>query len=247
MPGRKYIIEVCEEAPVELIVNNIKLAMFLCTPQNLEDLAVGYLYNNGFISSQGDILNLSVDKSKNIKKVYIKTRNSITTKKHSFNDVIYSIFNSGSMADKRDKNHSQKPFFNISLRKLQVMARKIFKNAPLYNKTGGVHSASLVKDDKIIVFCEDIGRHNALDKVTGRAFCMGLDISQYAIISSGRIASDMVLKIAAANIPLIASRSITSSLALQIAKRLGITLIGRIAREQPIVYTHPWRVEYDGV
>lgn len=228
-------MEVCEEAPVQLIVNGENLTTFMCTPQELYDLAIGYLYNRRLISARDDILDCNISQSNNMKKIHVDTKTTITKQSFSIDDIIIKAL--------RSKTHQNNSSFSISQNKIQTMAKKIFENMPLYKKTGGVHSASLVNSEQIVISREDIGRHNALDKVIGKALVMDLDLSNYAIITSGRIAADMILKIGVSFIPLIASRSIPSSLALKIAKMQGITMVGRILKSKPFIYTYPERIK----
>jgi FdhD protein len=139
----------------------------------------------------------------------------------------------------------------------------MFSRAILYRETGGMHCAALAADltarttgtpaaaegksdlpegTSYFIVREDVGRHNAVDKVLGRAFMDRVDFSASCILTSGRIAADMILKAAAAKVPVIVSRSIPTTTAFEIAQTAGITLIGRIGSEAPHIYCGPERV-----
>ncbi len=89
---------------------------------------------------------------------------------------------------------------------------------------------------------EDVGRHNAMDKILGRAFMDRADFSSACVLTSGRIAADMILKAVAAGVPVVVSRSIPTTTAFEIAEAAGVTVVGRIGDANPIVYTHPERI-----
>jgi FdhD protein len=139
----------------------------------------------------------------------------------------------------------------------------MFSRALMYRETGGMHCAALAVDlssraasspaakaqseeapegTSYFVVREDVGRHNAVDKVLGRAFMHGVDFSASCILTSGRIAADMILKAVAAKVPVVVSRSIPTTTAFEIAEKAGVTVVGRIGSEQPLVYCGSVRI-----
>jgi FdhD protein len=114
--------------------------------------------------------------------------------------------------------------------------------ADQYRYTGGVHSAGLAAGDELVAHCEDIGRHNAVDKVVGRALLAGVDFHATALLATGRLSSEMVWKAARAGVPVVTSLSIPTDLARDIAEAAGITLVGRILSARPWVYTYRERL-----
>jgi FdhD protein len=107
----------------------------------------------------------------------------------------------------------------------------------VHKQTGGVHSVGLFAAKETICIAEDVGRHNALDKVIGYGLERGIDFSAVFAASTGRISSEMVLKCARANIPLILSRGATTSLAIEIARKAALTLIGFVRGNRMNIYT----------
>ena len=236
---------VFEEAPVKLVVNGKTLVTFMCTPQALDELAVGYLYSLGHISGLEDIESYRV--SKDLEKVSVCTKDVLPAEQYSLDHVLSTADGTGSLfLEKLSQNQRVNSNFTINQSKLQDLSRQMKAAAVLYKETGGVHCAGLANESKLVAWREDIGRHNAIDKVIGEALFIGADLSQHFIITTGRLAAEMVLKAAAGRTPLMVSRSIPSNLAVEFAEKLGITLVGRAFGPHPVVYTHPWRVTTKG-
>jgi FdhD protein len=116
----------------------------------------------------------------------------------------------------------------------------------IYRTTGGVHSAVLCDTGNIIVFSEDIGRHNAVDKIFGECILNGITTDDRIIITSGRVSSEIVLKIARRNVPIIVSKSAPTDLGVRLADNLGVTLVGFVRGRRMNVYTHAGRITTDG-
>jgi formate dehydrogenase assembly factor FdhD len=127
------------------------------------------------------------------------------------------------------------------LDQLAAWAGEMFAAAELYRKTGGLHVAALVCGSAFIAR-EDVGRHNAVDKVLGRGFLDDIDFPASVLLTSGRIAADMAMKAVNAGVPVLVTRSIPTTEAYAIAIERGLTLVGRIQSRNPIVYTSPERL-----
>jgi FdhD protein len=130
---------------------------------------------------------------------------------------------------------------NFCLEDLNALSKQMFGAAELYRKTGGMHIAALAAKpasaEGYFVAREDVGRHNAVDKVLGRGFLDGVEFRRATLLTSGRIAADMVIKAGVAGIPLIASRSIPTTEAYRLALERHIVLVGRMGSAEPIVYS----------
>jgi FdhD protein len=105
-----------------------------------------------------------------------------------------------------------------------------------------VHSAALCDTKSILVFSEDIGRHNAIDKVFGECLLKDIPIHDRLLVTSGRVSSEILSKAAKRRIPLLISKSAPTNLGVQLANEVGITLIGFVREKRMNVYTHRWRV-----
>jgi FdhD protein len=120
--------------------------------------------------------------------------------------------------------------------------RSLQDKAAMFKETGGVHSAAVADLDRIIFFCEDIGRHNAVDKIAGQCLVDGVSLEDKVLITSGRLSSEMLLKAAKLQLPLLISRSAPTSLSIELAEALNITLVGFVRGRRMNIYTHAWRV-----
>ena len=118
----------------------------------------------------------------------------------------------------------------------------MFDRAVLRRETGGMHSAGLADRNGLRWFYEDVGRHNAVDKVIGRGLVDGVNFSRCCLICSGRIAAEMAAKTIAAGIPIFASRSMPTTAAYEMAIEKGLTMIGRCSSPSPVVYSMGERV-----
>lgn len=234
---------ICSEAPVNLIVNNQKVITFMCTPLDLEDLALGHLYTRGMMKNIDELLGIGVC-SENKKVTVILNKKIEESEEDSyFPNILLTSCGSGSTFDetkfKSDFLKTEK-FFELEKIKKSFVA--LLENAVIYKKTGGMHCALIGVEGKNYIR-EDIGRHNAVDKVIGTVLKEKGNLEESFIISTGRISVDMVLKAATLRIPVVSSRSIASDLAIEIANRVGITLIGRINSVDPIIYTYEGRIK----
>jgi FdhD protein len=109
-------------------------------------------------------------------------------------------------------------------------------HATEYKRTGGIHAAALTDGSRVLFLSEDIGRHNAVDKVIGRGLLAGVSFGSTQLITTGRISSDIVMKTARAGIPVVISLSVATSLAADLARAAGILLVGRGALPEPVIY-----------
>jgi FdhD protein len=234
-------LNICEEAPVDLIINGEKVVTFMCTPSHLKELAVGHLFSNGTIDNLEDIYTIGA--CDDMRKVFITSRENNNSSGFQLNNVLASSCGSGAQFTEKflekPKNESE---FKISMIKTIQLAKEMFSKADLYKRYGGMHCASLSDGDKILALREDVGRHNAVDKVIGKGVLIGTDFHSSMIMTTGRISTDMILKAVNIGSPIIVSRSIPTTLTLEIAEKLGITIVGRVISNRPIIYTYKERI-----
>lgn len=230
----------CSEVPVQVLYNGREASVLLCTPDDLIELAVGWLYSQGLIEDPKEINSLGIcdDKSQ----VFIRTDCDRWIEKKGWRKALSSGCGGGAMLVSALKQ-VVKPIATrlpCTTEEIKRNMQELIGQGELYKETGGMHSACLANGKEgILHLSEDIGRHNAVDKVIGKGLTRHLDFSEYYLLTTGRISAEIVLKATRAGIPSIASLSIVSTLALEIAFLAGISLIGRALSKSPIVYTEP--------
>lgn len=238
---------VVREFPVTIVFNNEELVTMLCTPKNLEYLAVGFLTSEGFLGTKDEIKKIMVDGVRGV--VRVETQGD----KEIVSDVLFKrVISSGcgrgasfySAADvASQKVESQ---MEISTNEIFDLVNEFQHGSQLYLATGGVHSAALCDRQSILVFSEDIGRHNAVDKIFGECLLKDIPTDDRVIITSGRISSEILHKVAKRGIPIIISVSQPTNLGVRIADNLGITLISSVRGKRMNVFTNNWRVLING-
>jgi FdhD protein len=234
---------VAEEVPLTLKVNGEEFITLLCTPLDLEDLCSGFLFTNGLITQSQDVENIVIDQER-------WTANITLRKESKVKDLVFKrLYTSGcgrgalfyNVADiiHRSRNTSALKMAVLKVKEIMLSFQKM---SQLYLKTGGVHSAGLSTKENIFIFREDIGRHNALDKVIGRGLQDGIDFSKALMVTSGRISSEVLLKVQKCGIPIIISRSAPTNQAIKLAKDMGITLVGFARGNRMNVYSAEQRI-----
>jgi FdhD protein len=120
--------------------------------------------------------------------------------------------------------------------------KQLQSHMELYRAAGGVHASALADAGKLLVVSEDIGRHNTLDKIQGECLLRGLSTRDRLLLSTGRVSSEMILKAARMQVPIVVSRTSPTERAVRLARDLGITVIGYVRGGRFTVYSHPERL-----
>ena len=220
---------VAREITLTVVLNNRDKANLLCSPSKLEYLAVGFLCSQGILKSKDQVRKIEFDQKEGV--IYIET---------------VGATGSFSSAEKGLPPHVPGPItanhLRISPRQISSLMKNFMSRSSTFKATGGVHSVALCKGDDILIFSEDIGRHNAIDKVLGERLLKNIPLEECSIATTSRISSGILLKIARQNIPVIISKSAPTDLGVRLADAAGITLIGFARGERMNVYSHSWRV-----
>jgi FdhD protein len=203
---------VVAEFPLSLTINGKALATAMITPTMEKEFIVGHLFGQGIIDSAGDLASIVVDGH--------KAEITLATKQR--------------VARKSQKVHS---VFTATTEDIFTGVKAILKSA-VFKETEAVHSAGLFKAKaEVICIADDIGRHNALDKVIGYGMLNGVDFGNTFVASTGRIPSEMVLRCCNANVPIIASKGIATSMAIEIARKAKLTIVGMVRGDGMIIYS----------
>lgn len=235
------------ELPLTIIVNNKELTTLLCSPTDLKYLAIGFLASEGLIKDKAEIKKIIVDEKRGVARVEAVENKELAP------DVFKRLITSGcgrgvsfySAADvqEQSKVKSQTTISNVEV---FTLVREFQHRSQVFKTTGGVHSAALCDTKNILVFNEDIGRHNAIDKIFGECMLTDIPTDDRIIITSGRVSSEILLKVAKRNIPILISKSAPTNLGVRLANGLGVTLIGFVRGERMNVYASGWRVTTNG-
>ena len=233
---------VSRELALTIILDDQELATLLCSPTELEYLAIGFLFSEGLVGGRDEVKKITVDERRGV--VWVETREG---KERASQARRRRLITSGaygfSSARGRTKVDSQ---LQIAAARVLVLVRRFQVRSRLFRETGGAHSAALCDERRILVFSEDIGRYNALDKVLGRCLLDGIPVVSRIMMTTGRVSSGMVLKVSSMAIPILVSRSAPTDLGVRLARDLGITLVGFARGEKMNVYTAGWRIVTGG-
>jgi FdhD protein len=236
-----------EEYPITLIVNGYEIAVFQLTISDLVDWTYGYLFSEGFIEKVEDIEVLQVSEEKGT--IYVTLREGFEGDKFFSKKKHYTAgcgrgVTFFSMTDVKSirKIDSKKTYpLSYLLKKRSQFAQ----SSPMYLETGGMHGACIVQEDGSIVVREDIGRHNAVDKIIGYALRKRLNSQNLILLTTGRISYEMLSKAAKFGFAVIGSRTAATKQAVQLAKFLNIEIVGYLRGKMAIQYTSFGRVIND--
>lgn len=236
-----YQPKIVEEAPVHMFINGTKHITFMCSPQNLKELAIGYLYSS---RNCDPALIQAIDVCSSKRRIDVSVSGELGSMK-DVNAVLSSTVGSSFFTEDFSHWPAIDSSLTIKMDKAVALAEKMFEDVVLYKAHGAVHVSALSDTDKLLVLMEDIGRHNSVDKIIGYALLNNIDMKKCCIITSGRVPLDMILKVLNAQISILVSRSTPSTLAYEVAVQKGITVVGRILRGKEI-FTHPHRIIENG-
>jgi len=238
--------QVVKESPFTIFLNKEELLTLLCTPKYLDYLALGFLLSEGFIKKIDDVKSIKLLEEEGFVEIETKNKSTIANKLLGKRTMTTGCGKGTTFYNVVDSFNSKK--VNSTMRVLSVdlieIINKFNKSSNLFLSTGGVHSASLSDGKELLLFHEDVGRHNAIDKIIGEAFIKDINLLDKFIITSGRISSEMLIKASKREIPMIVSRSAPTDLAINLGKQLGITIVGFARGNRMNIYTNEQRIVF---
>ena len=231
-------VPVVQEGPLSLYVNGQELVTLLCTPSKVDALVVGFLSFEGIIQGLEDIQSLTVLEDEGFAEVHL-TSDFVPPRRRVHTSgcgggVTFSLETHRSAALLDDTTVDPKSLFPL--------IRELYLEAHSYRESRGIHAAALADGEKLLIVTEDVGRHNAIDKICGEAMLRGIPTAGKILLSTGRISSEMLRKGAHMGTPIVVSRTSATTLSIELAKRLGLTLIGYVRGDSFYVYSHPERL-----
>jgi FdhD protein len=236
-----------DEYPITLLINSCEIAVFQLTKYNLDDWTYGYLFSEGFIQDANDIESIVVNEEVGSISVSLHSafdEEQVFSKKKHYTAGCGRGVTFFSMTDvKNFEKISAVKSYPLSF--LLKKRSEFTQNSPLYLETGGMHGACVVKEDGTMEIREDIGRHNAVDKIIGFCLRNRLQPDRLILLTTGRVSYEMLSKAAKFGFPVIASRTAATKQAVQLAKYLNIEVIGYLRGKMAMIYTRAGRVEND--
>jgi len=232
--------ETIVEMPVSLTVNGEVWLTFMCTPVDLEALAVGFLYNEGLIQKMDEVADVKVCEHGDNVDVWLTHAVEQPKSWRRTSGCTGGVTAVDLLAKPNVSLHGADPEFKPE--EIERFIEMLFEAQVLYRKTGGVHTSVLSDGKKALVSAEDIGRHNTLDKIAGLCLMNNIWPQVRILMTTGRISSEMLQKAAQLQVPILISRTSPSSLSIEMAERYGITLIGYARKHRFNVYSNPQRL-----
>lgn len=238
--------EVAAEYPLTILVNRREMATIVCSPTHLEELVLGFLTAEGVLRRDEPIEDFYVIREEGI---------AVVTAPEREGALEQEMFGKRYVGSCCGKSRTGFYFFNdartarpvggglsLTLEDCFSLMDRLQAASPLFARTGGVHNAALATPDGLESVRTDIGRHNTLDKLYGWALRAGVPLAERVVVFSGRISSEVLLKVAKMGCPVLLSKSAPTDLALSMADELGITTAGFLRKERVNVYTHTERI-----
>jgi FdhD protein len=224
---------VAVEVTIDLFVNRIHMAAILATPEMLDELALGYLICEGIVKSSKEIKDIHIDG----RTIHVE----IEPSEHI--ELWRELRSSGCVGVRWDENEAISVDSDAVFNRDAIKKSLRFLESDIYKKTRGTHAACLVNNrGKCMIKAIDVGRHNAFDKVVGRACIEGIDLRYHFLFSTGRQSAGMVMKAARAGIPLVATKTAPLNTGIEAAQRSGICLVCFVSNDKLSVFTHAERL-----
>jgi len=238
-------INVVEERPLTIFLNSQEIVTSMTIGDYPEYLAVGFLRNQGMLLSDDEITGIDYDEE--LETVVVRTarktnyEKKLSKKTRTSGCAVGTVF--GDMMEGLE--HLTLPATPLKTSWLYALAHQINQTPSLYLEAGAIHGTVLCKKDQPLVYMEDVGRHNAVDKIAGWMRLNAIEARDKILYTTGRLTSEMVIKTASMGIPALASRSGFTAWGVDIARQVGLTLIGRMRGKRFICLSGEERLLWD--
>jgi len=233
---------VVAEYPLQLIVNGREIATLIGSPHDLRFLVAGFLRLQGFISSLQDFEIFSVCEEFGTANVRIKGELPERLKPVLTSGCGTGITFTLPEVKNTDVTTSMHPL-RRSPQQIFTLMHELTNKADQYRSHGGIHSAAIGRNGTLLLYAEDLGRHNTFDRIAGEALFKGIDLTGAELVTSGRVSTEMVAKASLMGISVIASRTSPTDMAIKLCDQAGICLIGYLRAGSFTVYSHPEVIE----
>jgi len=244
--GRQVETPVVTERPLTLFLNAREIVTMMTIGDHVDLLAVGFLLNQGMLKPDDEIT--AIEHDPDIDTVVVRTRRQTDFEAKLKKKVQTSGCAQGTVfGDLMEEFDAIRLDANARIKTswLYQLTKKINTEPSLYLKAGAIHGCVLCQEDRPLVYMEDVGRHNAVDKIAGYMFLNGIKPDDKIFYTTGRLTSEMVIKTVKMRIPILASRSGFTAWGVDLARRAGLTLIGRARGKRFVALSGAERIEFD--
>ena len=246
--GDQRDVHVAGESPLTLKVDEKEIVTLMTLGTHPELLALGYLRNQRLIENIEDIKSVSIDWEQETALVITNSGKEISNwqEKLAKRTVTTGCGQGTVFSCTLDKLYDQKlPQVQVKQSLLYELLRTITQYNEIYKQAGAVHGCALCKDVEIINFVEDVGRHNAADAISGGMWLENITGEDKIFYTTGRLTSEIVMKVTLMGIPILLSRSGVTHMGLELARDLGVTMIARAKGKAFLVYNGQENIIYD--
>ncbi len=244
--GNEVEVHVVTEKPLTVFLNSQEIVTLMTIGDHPEYLAAGYLLNQGMLRASDDVA--AIEHDEELETVVVRTAHATNFEEKLKKKIRTSGCAQGTvfgdlMEEIEGVELSKKAQIKTSW--LYTLQKKINTAPSLYLKAGAIHGCVLCEEDLPLIYVEDVGRHNAADKIAGYMALNGIAPNDKIFYTTGRLTSEMVIKTVKMGIPILASRSGFTAWGVDLARRSGLTLIGRMRGKRFVVLSGEERVVYD--
>lgn len=234
---------VAVDRAINIFINGNYFITLVASPKNIRELAIGHLLGQGIIHTLRDVERVSIEgRDVNVR---TKTKIQLETPKLRLiptacgaSEEIFKLLGTTDMPKLKSTARFKAKVISNALKSLRSTSK-------VFGKTGGTHAAALFTQDGKLRFCiEDVGRHNAVDKIIGKGLMEGANFTRSFMVSTGRLSADMVIKCVRVGIPLVVSKAAPLESGILAAEVSGLTLVGFARGPRLNVYTRPERIEF---
>jgi FdhD protein len=247
--GHKTIaIEAIREVPLTIYLNDREVVTLLCTGKYPRHLAVGFLKSDALITDPAQLLEVDITDDTERITAKVTVSHDPWAEGRTIQRSITSGCGKGTNFDRNVATISKRRVVSdlkVSPAQILALAGELKERSTLYGRTRGCHNSSLCTPREMLLFREDIGRHNAIDMIVGECFLEGIPTEDKMIVSTGRVASEILLKTVRIGVSVLASTAVATSFSVQLARTIGLTLIGNIKADSFCVYNEPGRIILD--
>jgi FdhD protein len=238
-------ITAIQEIPLTIYLNEQEVVTLLCTGKDPVALAVGFLKADGLLNDRKELKDVRIEQvSDRIVAHVLSTYGPVSSQ--MVQRTITSGCGKGTGFDRvteEIKHLTITSGLKVGPDDLFQLMEELNKRSTLYRATGGCHNAALAGTDRLLIFYEDLGRHNAIDMIQGKCFLDDINTNDKLIVTTGRISSEILIKAIRLGVPVLASRSAATRFAIDLAREVNMTLVGYVRGQRMVVYNHAGRIK----